>query len=319
MTMSPTEKSKYEGRNPSLLHPSRILIEKEQTDISRAQSTNLSEDSNDYHKQTSFRYRSSHLVAEAKLGSRLVAFADHVFHRSQLSLLDVQKSVYAVLATPSEINAISGSHIPILLTLKYLYSDEPPAFAAVRLVKFQIDLISNHKSSDSKSLLQELGFCFMPDDEVSPTIALNTDFNLATVMNLSLPQTKSFQAIQGSKESHRLNATAKFEYFGRIFTAEWSQIPVSIVASDQASSENFASSASYQQSAFHYNNDKDKKSKSELAITDEDHEQSPPPMYKPEVEPSIQERSNTLPPCYGTQATSEERPPAFDNLIGQAL
>ena len=188
-----------------------------------------------------FRYRSSPLSANLSFGGRLLNVKDNIWNRTQLSPSEIEKSVWSVVKSPY--SCITGSIIPLSICIKYLYADQLPSFAAIRLVGLEIDLVSRPKTANTKH--QKIGAAGKRKSEPSeedilsltsfsasghdnpPTLALDNELDLSSIANLRMPRLHH-SLTAGTGTSHFLQIYARFEYFDCTYTAKWLDIPFQI-------------------------------------------------------------------------------------------
>lgn len=150
------------------------------------------------------------------------------------------ESLWIILSTPSSLT--SGESIPLTLTLKHFYppknkTEGMPIFAALRIMKFSINLVEiRNRSSQGligfhKSTQKIMNVSAYGVDD-APTLALDKQLDLSTVFKneMKMPEKITVPFPKTKKGvTHYLQVHATVEYFGKMFSAEWVDIPISVV------------------------------------------------------------------------------------------
>ncbi|KAE9990384.1 hypothetical protein EG327_001428 [Venturia inaequalis] len=150
------------------------------------------------------------------------------------------ESLWIILSLPSSLT--SGQSIPLTLTLKHFYppknkGEGMPIFAALRIMKFSINLVEiRNRSSQgligfNRSTQKIMAISASGVDDAA-TLALDTQLDLSTVFRdemvvpdkITVPFPKTKKGV-----THYLQVHATVEYFGKLFSAEWIDIPISVV------------------------------------------------------------------------------------------
>jgi len=152
--------------------------------------------------------------------------------------VQIEEHLRIVLSIPTQIYL--NEKIALYISLKFLYPHcykQLPDFVALRIVGFVIEIstqdvefsgfgLGEGKGKERKKIMD-----FKADGvDDAPTLGLDMELDLSSLfMNLRMLKMRVPFSIIGEKVKWFLQVHAMVEYFGRTFTVEWVDVPISVL------------------------------------------------------------------------------------------